>query len=331
MGKRKRLPNKIGPDKGLAEQEIYNLNKEFYNDYAKDYFSTKLVLLSSILSNPDKFRNVLHDGEDVTIGVLSFKLDENDLSKSELEKFVRLELATTYYHCLETFLRLFLAHVSIPACPWLEISRDTDFRRFKKEVAEILEDNFKYDDTQFTEVENLLYVFYGNYQQEAFSKQGISMEEAKDILMKWIKWAAKDFISVYDYNAFKHGLTVSTDTQGLTIGRVDETFKIEERGDALKFIAKKQKRERWVWEKKYVFTPLDFRAVAIHIYSGLINNLLKVGRVTYLKEGQLDNMLFLGGKDAVPEHFYQMVKTENKLGISLEGYSMELLYYKLDK
>jgi hypothetical protein len=83
--------------------------------------------------------------------------------------------------------------------------------------------------------------------------------------------------------------------------------------------------------KKYVFTPLDFRAVAINIYSGLINNLLKVGRVTYLKEEQLDKMLFLGGKDAVPEHFHQMVKTENELGISLQGYSMELLYYRLDK
>ncbi|PYZ94934.1 hypothetical protein CR194_05285 [Salipaludibacillus keqinensis] len=331
MGKRKKPPIKIGPDKGLAEQEIFNLNKEFYNDYAKDYFGTKLVLLSSILSNPDKFIDVLHDGEDVKVGVLSYKLDEDDLTKNELEKFARLELATTYYHCLETFLRLFLAHVSIPACPWLEISRDTDFRKFKKTVSDLLEDNFKYDDTQFTVVENLLYVFYGNYQEETFSQQGISREEAKGILMKWIKWAAKDFISVYDYNAFKHGLTVSTDTQGLTIGRVDETFKLEERGDALKFIAKKQKTERWVWEKKYVFTPLDFRAVAINIYSGLINNLLKVGRVTYLKEEQLDKMLFLGGKDAVPEHFHQMVKTENELGISLQGYSMELLYYRLDK
>ncbi|OZS78496.1 hypothetical protein CF394_06995 [Tetzosporium hominis] len=312
-------------------RKYINLNKEFYDDYAKEYFSTKLLLLSSILSKPDRFMDVLYDGEDIKVGALSFKPDENDLAKSELEKYARLELATTYYHCIETFLRLFLAHVSIPACPWLEISRDTDFRKFKKTVADILEDKFKYADTQLTLEENLLYVFYGNYKAEFFSDHGITMEEAKDILMKWIKWAAKDFISVYDYNAFKHGLTVSTDTQGLTIGRADEKFKIEERGDALKFIAKKQKKERWVWEKKYVFTPLDFRAVAIHIYSSLINNLLKVGRITYLKEEKLDNLLFLGGKDAVPEHFYQMVKTENELGISLQGYSMELLYYKMNK
>lgn len=331
MGKKKKPANKPGPDIGLVEKEIYNLNKEFYYDYAKEYFSTKLVLLSSILSKTDKFMNVLHDGADIKVGVLNFKLGENDLAKSELEKYARLELATTYYHCIETFLRLFLAHVSIPVCPWLEISRETDFRKFKKTVADLLEDKFKYDDTQFTLEENLLYVFYGNYQDEFFSKHNITMKEAKDILMKWIKWAAKDFISVYDYNAFKHGLTVSTDTRGFTFGRIDDSFKIEEHGDALKFIAKKQKQERWVWERKYVFTPLDFRAVAIHIYSSLINNLLKIGRVTYLNEEKLEDLLFLGGKDAVPEHFRQRVEKENELGISFQGYSMELLYYRLDK
>lgn len=321
----------MGPDKGIAEKEIYNLNREFYNNYSREYFETKLILLSSILSKPNKFIDVLHDGEEVKVGVLNYKLDEGEMTKKRLDNFARLELSTMYYHCIETFLRLFLAHISLPSCPWLEISRETDFRKFKQTVSELLEDKFKYNDSHFTALENFLYVFYGDYQEDYFEKHNISRDEAKEILMKWVKWAAKDFISVYDYNAFKHGLAVFTDVHGISFSHSDNIPVFEEQGDALRFIAKKKKKERWVWEKKYVFTPLDFRAVAINIYSGLINNLLTVGRVTYLREERLENMLFLGGKDAVPEHFYQMIKKENELGLMLEGYSIELLYYKTDK
>ncbi|RCX12090.1 hypothetical protein DFR58_12440 [Anaerobacterium chartisolvens] len=326
MGKNNK--RKTGPDEGLVIEQLYSLNKEFYSDYSKDYFGLKMLVLGRVISNPGRFLDLMNNDEPVKIGAFEVK-GNNKIEIDEIEKYAKLELATTYYHCIETFLRLFMAHSTLKQCPWFEISRETSFVEFKKKLAEFSERRFNIRHEQLSEDDVFLYVFYGTTELSELKEfdEKLSKEEAAGVLKKWIEWASRELLKVYDYNAYKHGLNIATGKRGFKLGQ-GEDDKIEEHGESLKFITKIEKKDRWVWQKNIVFTPLDFRAAMIHIINGLINNIIKVGRFTYLKE-QFSEFLFLGSK-ALPESFYKEIKTENKFGVSVEGYSIELQYYKKD-
>lgn len=328
MQKNKKKWKKIGPDIGLHEKEVMDINKEFYKEYSRDYFKTKLTVLISMISKSSKILEVIKNEDPLKVGVLEIGVEEDNFQKETLVNYAKLELSTTYYHCLETFLRIFLAHIKFEQCPWLEISRETSFVNFKKKLKELADGKFNFTHDKLSVDEMILYIFYGMTDISSLNtdENKLTSEEAVSILKRWIIWASEQLISVYDYNAFKHGLTVFTGNRGITIGDVEDKH-LREQGDALKLIVKKEKSDRWVWEKKIIFTPLDARGAIIYIVNDLINNILKVGEFTYLQK-EYDNIVFLGDTESQPENFYKSIKTKNEFGIAIAGYSMGLLYYK---
>ena len=54
------------------------------------------------------------------------------------QRYIRMESVMVAHHASEALLRLFLAHVEHPECPWLGMSASTDFRDFKAAVNTIL-------------------------------------------------------------------------------------------------------------------------------------------------------------------------------------------------
>jgi len=152
----------------------------------------------------------------------------------------------------------------------------------------------------------------------------ITKEIAIETLKDWIIWSAKELINVYDYNSYKHGLTVYSKPNGFTLSGQDER-KIEEYGDCLTFLSKVKKGQRFKWEKKIVFTPLDYRTVIVHILQGFIQNIINIGKQTYLEEENELKVQFVGSKPSV---FYNMVKTKNSFGIAVQSYSVGLEYIK---
>lgn len=327
MGKKNTKKNsKVGPDRGLVPEEIDKLNKEFYDEYPIDYFNTKLHILIGMISNPTEISATFNSLKSLKVGVLEVNTDENILKESELEKFSKLELSNTYYHCIETFLRLFLAHISLTHSPWLEMARERDFRKFKSVLSSLAKEEFKFKHSELSLDEMILYVFYG-WKDVSHYEGNLTTSEAAEILKKWIAWSAAQLLEVYDYNAFKHGLVVAAGDNGFTFGREDDKHKIEERGQTLKYINKKEKPERWVWEKRVVFAPLDFRGVIIVMLTNLMGNLVKVGRFTYLQE-EVGELIFYNNKDNVPMKYYEAVKTKNSLNVFVQGYAVELLYFK---
>lgn len=327
MGKKNTRKNsKVGPDRGLVPEEVDNINKEFYDEYPIDYFNTKLHILTGMISNPTEISTSFNNLKTIKVGVLELKPDENIIEESELEKFSKLELSNTYYHCIETFLRLFLAHISLTQSPWLEMARERDFRKFKTILSSLAKEEFKFQNAELSLDEMILYVFYG-FKDVSHWEGSLTKSEAAEILKKWISWSAAQLLEVYDYNAFKHGLVVSSGDNGFTLGRQDDENKIEEKGQTLKYINKKEKPERWVWEKRVVFAPLDFRGFIIIMLTDLMRNLVKVGRFTYLQE-EIGELVFYYNKDNIPMKHYEAVKTKNNFNVLVKGYSVELLYFK---
>lgn len=131
---------------------------------------------------------------------------------------------------------------------------------------------------------------------------------------------------MYDYNAYKHGLTVATGKRGFKFGDPQD-IKLQEHQESLKIISKKEKENRWIWTKNIIFTPFDFRGTCILVIQKLIFNLLTVGKFTHLEE-KFEKIDFLPQNIFVPNKLKEQAQTVNKFGIIIEGYSMELLYYK---
>ncbi|CAM4454621.1 hypothetical protein [Paenibacillus typhae] len=313
----------LGPDTGLAKEQIVELNKEFYDEYFEEYFEIRLLLLGEIITNPELFSDFIKK-QKIKVGVLEINPESTILNKELLLKYAKLEMSVTYYHCLETFLRVFLAHIEIKQSPWLEISRETNYKIFKESLVTLSEGKFNFAYQGLSSDELITYVFCGHKQ---LPDDVNNREEVLNAWKEWIKWAAKETIKMYDYNAYKHGLAIQSDTRGFSLGN-EKDGQIKVDNDSLKFLSKKRKKDRWIWEKRVVFTPLDYRGACISIIESLIKNILTVGKLTYLGI-EFESLEFLPNETCTPQYFMELSnKDKNEFGLVAMGYSMELLYYK---
>ena len=132
------------PDDGLAPHNYRTLNETFYASKPADYFSRRLANLMLTAGRSADLDRLTDEG--FSFGGLTAgpaRPGPDDASPEErakaAEHFVTAEAEVLFHHTAETLLRLYLAHEfepgHAPTCPWLEISRERDFRRFKEKVA----------------------------------------------------------------------------------------------------------------------------------------------------------------------------------------------------
>src|SRR5699024_12790084 len=87
---------------------------------------------------------------------------ERSFEEEEILKYAKTELAVTVFHCLESFLRLYMAHCSMRGCPWLDLADMTltkynnNIQKLKKQVYNI------FNLSDFTDDEIITAVFYGS-------------------------------------------------------------------------------------------------------------------------------------------------------------------------
>lgn len=318
--------NLVNPDKGLSAISIAELNREFYKNYFKDYFGIKMVMLLWMTNSKEVVIDSLQN-QSVKKGI--FELPKGiSLTSEEIDRFVNVELATEYYHCLETFLRLFLSHIEIPKCPWIEISRDTNYANFKNKIKKLADGqfDFKHDNLSFNEL--VLYIFYGVKDITNTESIELDNDSAVKILLKYISNAAKELLMVYDYNSYKHGLAVFAKKGGFTLGNAGDN--VEEHGDCLEFLSKKINQNRLIWNKTSVFTFLDYRCAMMWIYSHLCSNILNIGDLTYNKNTSECEILHIGQDDII-DKFLKMAATPNQFDVVFKQYSIGLIYDSKEK
>ena len=308
--------DKLDADKGLAIEQFAELNKKFYDNFMSDYYLIKMDTLLNIITRTTEYQNNIESVE-VELGKLKRNLGE--ANNNQLQEYAKLELASTYFHCLETFIRLFIAHAKISACPWLELSRLTT-RRYRTALEDLSQGNFSTFNNKLSADGTVLYVLTG-FEEIPRRVEQNDLENLKN----WIKWASNELLENFEYNTFKHGLAVYTTTNGFNLMDKD-TIKLQKHGECLEFISKSEKKERYVWNKETIFVSYDSRAAIIFTFGEMIKDILGVGKHIYAKGehkiGWLPNheftreFIFNKDEEAIPG-----------MPISIKGYKMELLYY----
>ena len=109
-----------GPKEGILPEQIQDINKMFYRDFSLGYFENKIVSLLEIITDNNKYTKSL-ENRSFKIGKLEIKNIE-EVNAEEMLKYAKSEIVSTYYHCLETFMRLFIAHAKHSESPLMELT-----------------------------------------------------------------------------------------------------------------------------------------------------------------------------------------------------------------
>jgi hypothetical protein len=62
---------------------------------------------------------------------------ETDEDKHRHDAFLITESQALYHHVSEALIRLFLAHSTLPPCPWIEVAALRNFGVFEQRAAEL--------------------------------------------------------------------------------------------------------------------------------------------------------------------------------------------------
>lgn len=120
-------------DHDVSLDETYlDLNRRFYDAEPAAYFETRLFGLMVLAARPDAVRSFLADG--LTHAGLTLKVEASDVDPVGIGRHVAIESQVLLHHVSESLIRLFLAHVELPSCPWVEIANERSPSDFKERV-----------------------------------------------------------------------------------------------------------------------------------------------------------------------------------------------------
>ncbi|MFD4820415.1 hypothetical protein [Peribacillus butanolivorans] len=315
--KKQNQNNKLrDPDHQLAEEQFLELNKEFYNEFLEDFYSMKVINLLSLITNTEKSISNLMENP-IEIDKLKIEPQVENIKSVNLIRYAKAELAMSYFHCLETFIRLFVAHAKLSGCPWLELAR-LDLPKYKGELKKISNGEFNHFNSRASENETILYVFTGQKKPE-----GEITAEFIEGYKTWLSFAASQLLKTYDYNAFKHGLAISPTQNGFTIGRTDEEFKLEAHGEVIEHLTRMTSGDRVIWAKQTNFVEYDRKATFILFVEKLMTSILDVGRKSYLLKNE--GIRVYKAHKFLPKDILETGKNQD---IQVENFSRGLLYNK---
>lgn len=112
----------------LAFEQFSELNALLYRSNPSEYFRTRLHGVA-LHANQDAEPVPLPSG-----ATLWLPLPDGDTRT----RYAAMELAILFHHVAETLVRAYFAHRSQPRCPWLEIAKLNNFRKFKQKTDALI-------------------------------------------------------------------------------------------------------------------------------------------------------------------------------------------------
>lgn len=312
----------------LATEQFDQLNNDFYKNYNKDYYSLKLDSLLKMIELSESYCEESY----IKVGTLEY---ERSFEEEDILKYAKTEIAVTVFHCLESFVRLYIAHCSMRGCPWLDLANLT-LSKYNKHIEKLKKQNYNvFNLSDYTDDEIITAVFFRSKSVpvEVIDKTELSEDEIVERLKNFIQFAVTYLDNKQDYNSYKHGLQVTQKENGFSYGGPRGTNEIlSVYGDSLVYLQVKkdsQKNRKWVKTTKWI----DYKqqATLITFFDLLISNIIDIwtpGNENYINvfhivttiEEILENRdNYVGGK----------VSREIE-GLQVSEMSMELLYYKND-
>lgn len=267
--------SKPGPKFNLLPGQEFGINKMFYRDYMVEFFDEKVILLVDLLADSNDYVKKLISKE-LSVGNLKFKANEDsDLEK--LEKYAKCELLEAYYHCLETFMRLFIAHSSFESCPLIELTA-LEPRQYHKILNQIADRNFDNLNKKFNGDDTILLSLLGSKKD-----RNLVSEKQLSNLKSWIVFCAKELQKMNEYNSFKHGLSMFAGFGAMKVTNpLDGKVIFEKEGDAIHVLESKEAEKQYRFSLTNISVEYDFKVTLIFFYNELIKNIIQVGNYRYV-------------------------------------------------
>ena len=251
---------------------IVDINKIFYRDYDEDYFVNKAVFLGSIVAEPKPIKEHLNKG--YSIGKL--KVGKGNITQKWLVGFAKREIVINSYHSIESFFRLFFAHVEEPECPWIGVEQMKNFKEFKKRIDDLLKRNyFKGDHNE--SVANILFGTRSMYANLSESDWEENVKKAVELVDR----LGYDILSNQDYNVYKHGAALLDTKFGFKIN--DGKLIGADKQDTFMYLSSEIKRtpDKTIksFQKTFKFMRWQNRVASTYMTGQLMHNMLTLQKL----------------------------------------------------
>ncbi|MGH3478141.1 MAG: hypothetical protein ACRDQD_15040 [Nocardioidaceae bacterium] len=187
--------------------QFADMNRRFYASSSSPHgFIRQRVRAVLVAGSRDD--HVLEAQRGLRLGkfVAGFPEDDPLLDPTSVNSFVMTESVVLFHHAAESLIRLVLAHIGDPACPWLEMRRLT-FNRYKSDMDRLHETL----DTNKTR-RSLMAAFYGSESADTASHPAIAgnWQALETALVQFLDVAITQLRSGGElYNAAKHGIAIA--------------------------------------------------------------------------------------------------------------------------
>lgn len=266
--------NKLGPDDGLAYEQFFGLDKYFYENFQHNYFLNRLEEIGVKIQYTEEVCNFFNRKE-VSFDNNKLRFVTEFSNSEDISKAAKIELLQLHDHCLETFMRMFIARAAISGCDWIELSRwnsskyHTALDRIKNSKFSWLAKDRLSDDM------TVQYALTG--------LEGVQKEITPKVINNWKEWisyAAESLGQIKAYNAYKHGFSLLTSSGGFSIIREDGD-KVGREGDYLCYLQKKENSDRYTWVKTTEFLTISRICLEIFVFGNFVLDMGIVGKMQH--------------------------------------------------
>lgn len=270
-----------------AALSIEELNKIFYARYPRHYFKSALQLATAAYHDPVQTLSPLseqvHLKREPGQGVLRVQVTVEPEDAAAIRETARLQIASLYFHSLETFVRLFLAHAPEVECPWMQLVRD-EGQPFVEKLKQLENMSATWETRDNPVDEHVRIAFFPVTDPEPGIRAAFSNAKS------WLRFAAQECRQARVHNAFKHGISVRSGEPGLAVfSGVDPRTEAEAKpvvewsGEALITLARVKQPDRtrdWIMEHRKL--SVTETVGIVFLVQRWIQAVLDVGELRYL-------------------------------------------------
>ena len=288
-----RLESRAQPTMPQSGNQLYeimeSLNKQFYRNCGPaDYLFMRLSTLSVVGGATEAFRDILVEG--VEFGGTNLQLtyteqpdvtapySDNNREDTERDYFVRIESHHLKHLAIETLLRLYLGHIGVPLCPWVEMSKVTyDFKqRVEQQIISAESEELQGDIRQ---------IMLGlPRSSESLTEEQRDRDLSKELAEVLCLFATDWLDEAKSYNATKHGLTAVPGAAEFSIGPQGEEPVSIASGDSLAHLV----HSKWdrhtasrQWSRVTRWITIKYAVTTVVLVRSMIQALWSVARAQY--------------------------------------------------
>jgi hypothetical protein len=256
------------------DSQLDRLNREFYTADPSDYFETRWLSLLVMAGRADNVLAMLTEG--VTYGHIHATIADAATTPEGVRNFATIESQVLLHHASEALLRLYLAHVVRPPCPWLELASER-FETFKKNLRSKL-----LNPPASALHAGVAHVFL----RGPVSETGMDEErwsKAVGNLTSYLRMFARRWLDdAHRYNSLKHGLAVSPSprTMAFYADRSSEGHVLGY-GASLAYLESDVAKRRQAWTMTIDWIDVSQSLALTSVAQGMIKSLWEIARARY--------------------------------------------------